>query len=163
MSQESRNINCQIIVPASIERVWQCWTTEEGLQSFMAPEVRIQMEPGGAFEIYFNPDAPEGKRGSEGMHILALQEPTFISFTWNAPPHLEDVRQQMTHVDVNLVGLAMDSTRVHLLHGGWGEDGQWEAAHSYFARAWPRVVLPRLRYRFEFGPVDWSRPPDLDS
>jgi len=50
---------------------------------------------------------------------------------------------------------------VALVHDGWGEGGEWDAAFAYFERAWPRVVLPRLRYRFEYGPIDWAHPPDL--
>ena len=35
------------------------------------------------------------------------------------------------------------------------------AANEYFQQAWLDVVLPRLRYRFEVGPIEWQNPPDL--
>jgi hypothetical protein len=40
--------------------------------------------------------------------------------------------------------------------------GEWDQAYEYFQRAWNRVVLPRLKYRFAVGPIDWQHPPDLD-
>ena len=33
-------------------------------------------------------------------------------------------------------------------------------AFEYFERAWGQVVLPRLRYRFERGPIDWDQRPE---
>ncbi len=42
---------------------------------------RLDLCPGGAFEMYFNPDAPEGQRGGEGYTILAIEEMRLLSFT----------------------------------------------------------------------------------
>lgn len=116
----------------------------------------------GPYEILFNLDAPKGSQGAEGMVVLAVQAPVFLSFTWNAPPHLPDVRGQRTHVAIRLEGINATTTRVHLSHGGWGTGGQWDEAFAYFTRAWSKVVLPRLAYRFRHGPVDWNNPPALD-
>ena len=57
--------------------------------------------------------------------------------------------------------LAAERTEVTLHHDGWGTGGQWDRAFEYFQRAWKEVVLPRLRYRFSVGPVDWKDPPEL--
>jgi uncharacterized protein YndB with AHSA1/START domain len=154
-----RAIFAEMTVPASLEAVWQAWTTEAGACTFFAPRARIELFPGGAYEMFFNLDAPPGKQGSEGMHLLAIQPPQMLSFTWNAPPELPTVRGQMTHVVIRLAPLGEKSTQVILRHDGWGSGGEWEQAHEYFERAWLKIVLPRLRYRFTVGPVDWQRPP----
>ena len=39
--------------------------------------------------------------------------------------------------------------------------GEWDQSFDYFTRAWGEVVLPRLKYRFEEGPIDWEVPPLL--
>ena len=158
---EIKSIECDILVPASIKEVWQAWTTVDGARSFFSPDARIDPVPGGPYEILFNPSAPPGSQGAEEMIILAMQEPTFLSFTWNAPPHLPDVRGHRTVVEIRLESIAADSTKVSLRHTGWGIGGQWDQAFEYFSNAWPRVVLPRLKYRFEQGPVDWSNPPSF--
>ena len=67
----------------------------------------------------------------------------------------------MTHVVIRLFETEAGETRVTLLHDGWGTGNEWDAAYQYFSSAWANVVLPRLRYRFESGPVDWSNPPIL--
>ncbi len=154
-----RVIVAEMTVPASLEAVWQAWTTEDGVCTFFAPRARIELRPGGAYEMFFDLDAPPGRQGGEGMHLLAIQPPQMLSFTWNAPPELPTVRGQMTHVVVRFYPLAEKSTRVTLQHDGWGSGGEWDQAFEYFERAWLKIVLPRLRYSFVVGSIDWQRPP----
>jgi uncharacterized protein YndB with AHSA1/START domain len=161
MTQDPQIIQCEAVVPAPIQSVWEAWTTNEGAVTFFAPETNICAEPGGAYEIFFRPDAPAGSRGAEGMQVLAVQEPYFLSFTWNAPPHLPTVRGQFTHVEIRLQSVDEQSTRITLEHGGWGSGGEWDEAFDYFVRAWGQVVLPRLVYSFEKGPVNWENPPSF--
>jgi uncharacterized protein YndB with AHSA1/START domain len=154
-----RVITVHIHVPASLTQVWQAWTTEEGTKSFFAPQGRIDLTPGGVYEMLFDLEAEPGEQGGEGMVVLAVQPERMLSFTWNAPPHLPSVRGQMTHVVVRLSPMDLKNTWVTLRHDGWGEGAEWEEAFQYFSRVWEAVVLPRLRYRFEMGAVDWSNPP----
>ena len=156
-----KQISCQIRIPAPVSQVWKAWTTEEGARTFFAPDCRIDLRVGGAYEMYFNPAAPEGKRGGEGLTFLAIQPERTLSFTWNAPPSLPEVRGQLTHVTLYFEPGEEGSTRLSLIHDGWGEGGQWDQAFEYFSRAWGEVVLPRLEHRFTVGPVDWDDPPAL--
>ena len=109
--------------------------------------------------MLFNLDARPGEQGGEGMMVLAVEPERMLSFTWNAPPDLPTVRGHMTHVVIRLFEAGPGNTRVILRHDGWGEGGEWDAAFRYFTRAWGEVVLPRLKYRFEHGPVNWNNPP----
>lgn len=156
-----RAIVGEVVVPALLAQVWRAWTTEEGAESFFAPRCHIELRPGGAYEILFVPDAEPGRRGAEGMRVMAVQPPRMLAFTWNAPHSLPAVRDQMTHVVIRLSEAGPGQTRVALRHDGWGEGGEWDQAFQYFTRAWNDVVLPRLKYRFEQGPVDWRNPPVL--
>jgi uncharacterized protein YndB with AHSA1/START domain len=160
-SRTDRAITCAVDVPAPAAEVWKAWTTPEGIQSFFAPRCRIDVRPGGAYEMFFDLDAEEGKQGGEGMVVMAVQPERMLAFTWNAPPHLPTVRGQRTHVVVRMVATDTEETRVTLCHDGWGDGDEWDEAFQYFSRAWSGVVLPRLRYRFEVGPVDWDNPPAL--
>ena len=53
-----------------------------------------------------------GMKGADDMRFMALQAPTMLSFDWNAPPHLAQVRQQRTFVVVRLKDVDGKSTRV---------------------------------------------------
>jgi uncharacterized protein YndB with AHSA1/START domain len=156
-----RVISGEITVPAGLDEVWQAWTTEAGICSFFAPRAHLDLRPGGAYEPLFDLDAPPGQQGAEGMLVLAIQPQQMLSFTWNAPPELPSVRGHMTHVVIRLFPLGDRSTKVTLQHDGWGSGGEWDKAYDYFVRAWLQIVLPRLKYRFTVGPLDWDNPPGV--
>ena len=156
-----RAIHGEVIVDADLGRVWDAWTTEDGIRSFFAPDCSVDLRVDGLYEIFFAPDAPAGERGADGMRLLVVEPHSRLSFTWNAPLHLPGVRGQRTHVVVWLDDAGEGRTRVTLRHDGWGEGDEWDRAFEYFSEAWIDVVLPRLKYRFAVGPVDWSNPPHL--
>lgn len=157
----SREISYEVQISAPVSEVWKAWTTEQGAKSFFAPACQIELQVGGAYEMYFDPEASAGERGGEGLTILAIQEERMLSFTWNAPPTLPKVRGQLTHVTLRFQELEEGLTALSLFHDGWGDGGEWDQAFDYFTRAWGEVVLPRLEYRFEHGPIDWENMPAL--
>ncbi|MCK6422585.1 MAG: SRPBCC domain-containing protein [Aquabacterium sp.] len=150
-----RAIDKEVVVPAPVGEVWAAWTTREGIRSFFAPDAEVDAKVGGAFHIHMDPLAPPGAKGADDMRFMALQPMRMLSFDWNAPPSLAQVRQQRTFVVVRLEPIDERQTRVRLHHTGWGDEGQWDQAYAYFDRAWGNV-LANLRKRFESGPVDWT-------
>lgn len=155
-SAAERAIDKEVIVPAPIQSVWQGWTTKAGIESFFAPEAEIEPKVGGAFHIHINPYGEPGMKGADDMRFMALQAPTMLSFDWNAPPSLPEIRKQRTFVIVRLADIDGKSTRVTLHHTGWGDGGEWDKTFVYFDKAWGNV-LGNLKRRFETGkPQDWT-------
>jgi len=160
--ETERVVKAEVIVNAGVDAVWEAWTTEAGIKTFLAPAGKIEPRVFGAFEIYFNPAGAPGQRGGEGNVILAMQPQKMLAFTWNAPPHLPNVRQQRTSVVVRFKALEKQRTQVTLIESGWGEGEEWDQAFTYFANAWQNIVFRLMKYRFEVGPVDWAKPPALN-
>lgn len=156
-----RVIRKEITLPAPVDKVWKAWTTEQGIKSFFATKCKIDMRVGGAYEIYFDTEAKPGQQGSEGCTILAIQPQKLLSFTWNAPPHMPEARKQFTHVTIRFMPEGEDVTTLLLCHDGWGEGGEWDKAYTYFDAVWGQVVLQRLIYYIEIGPIDWENPPPM--
>ena len=102
-------------IDAEVARVWEAWTTEEGIRSFFAPACNVELKVDGPFEILFDPGAEPGKRGAEGCRILAFQPGKMLAFTWSAPPHLAEARKQWTHVVVRFEEAGPKSTRVTIM------------------------------------------------
>jgi len=150
-----RVIEKEVVVAAPIQAVWQSWTTKAGIESFFAPEAEIEPTVGGAFHIHINPFGEPGMKGADDMRFMALQAPTMLSFDWNAPPSLPEIRKQRTFVVVRLADVDGKSTRVSLHHTGWGDGSEWDKAYAYFDRAWGNV-LANLKKRHDSGPVDWT-------
>lgn len=151
-----RGISKSMVVPAMVDSVWEAWTTEAGVKTFFAPEARVELSIGGPYEMLFNPEAPVGSQGGEGLTVLSYLPREMLSFEWNAPPEFPKIRQQKTWVVVHLDAEGQH-TRVRLAHLGFGRDDDWDRVYNYFVRAWD-VVLGRLAHRFAVGPIDWSDP-----
>jgi len=66
MIVHSKTIDCPV------DTAWWKWTTHEGLLTFFGESNKIELHPGGAFEIYFSMDQPEGLRGAEGCKVLSF-------------------------------------------------------------------------------------------
>ncbi len=142
------------VVNAPIGEVWRAWTTSEGLSAALGGRTtRVECVVGGAFEIHFSDDAPEGERGSEGCTVLSYVPRRMVSFTWNAPPQFVNARQQHSHVVVELrpVGggaVGEGATEITLTNLGFDELAgafpehaeEYRQVRAYFAGAWPKVL-----------------------
>lgn len=135
------SIQKTIVVDEIVEKVYERWTTPEGLKTFFGVENSVELKPLGKFEIYFLMDAPEGSRGSEGCKILSFVPNEMLSFTWNAPPHLEARHSGMyTYVVVNFKEIEKGKTEVLVRHLGWPEDERFPPVFDYFDKAWAFVL-----------------------
>ena len=138
-----RTIHLEVTVPRLRTAVWKQWTTVEGLR-FLVKDAKVDLRPGGFYELYFLAENPAGTRGGEGCRILSFLPERMVSFTWNAPPELARTRTQFTWVVVHFEDVA-GGTRVTLDHLGWPMSGlagdpQWEETFTYFERAWDGVM-----------------------
>jgi len=156
-----RNIFIETVLDAPVPEVWNSFTTEEGLESFFAPECRIDLRVRGLLDIYFYPEAPAGQRGAEGMRIMSVERNRMFSFTWSNPRDFPEIQGQLTHVTLKFYpdGKRKDLTRLVLIHDGWGDGEIWDQAYQYYIRAWRDEILYRLHYRYDRGPVNWRNPP----
>lgn len=141
-------IEAEVVVAASLDDIWNAWTTVEGVKSFFAPDARVEARPDGPYEIFFDPAAPAGRRGADGMRVLVCEPKRRFAFTWNAPEQFPAARAQRTRVTLLFTPVDPTRTRVTLTHDGFGEGEEWAAVRAYFDGAWKDVVLKRLAARF---------------
>ncbi len=132
---DPRILRKEVITSALIADVWTIWTTPEGITSFLAPKANIKLEVQGPYEIFFDPEAPLGFRGTEGCKLLGFDPMKILSAEWKAPPEFPNVRRQNTRVDIYFERVeALSKVRVE--HSSWQEGEEWDAAYEFFDRAW---------------------------
>jgi uncharacterized protein YndB with AHSA1/START domain len=131
-----------IKITISAEEAFGLWTTHEGLLTFFGKDNKIELRPGGAFEIYFLMENPYGSRGSEGCKILSYLPGKMLSFSWNAPPSFPQIRKSSykTWVVIEFNGISTNETELVLTHLGWPDDPAWNPVYDYFDRAWALVL-----------------------
>jgi uncharacterized protein YndB with AHSA1/START domain len=137
------------VIDAPVADVWQAWTSAEGIESFFAPKAaRVEPWPGGAFELWFGVDYPEGSRGSEGCKVHSVKPMEQFVFEWNAPPTLPVIRGLRTLVYLDFRALPDNRTELTLRNFGYGDGEDWAKSKAYFAKAWPNVMAS-LEKRFQ--------------
>lgn len=156
-----RNIYIETIIDAPVPQVWNTWTTGDGLESFMAPSCHIDLRVDGRMDIFFYPRAKPGRRGAENMRILSVVPLKMFGFTWSNPRDFPEISSQRTHVTLKFYPAEdqPQKTKLLLIHDGWGDGEIWDQAYRYYIRAWKEVILFRLHYRFDHGPINWNNPP----
>ena len=129
------------IIDAPVADVWKAWTTTAGIESFFAPKAaRVEPVPGGAFELWFGVNNPEGSRGSEGCLFHSVRPMEQLVFEWNAPPELPTIRKLRTLVYLDFKPLPGNRTELTLRNFGYGDGPEWARSKAYFEKAWPEVL-----------------------
>lgn len=152
-------IELETIVNAPRSEVFKTYTTSDGWKDMFGVNTKIEARPGGAWEVYFSMDPPEGSRGSEGCTVLSILPDRMLSHSWNAPPKFAHARAERTWVVVEFEDLTPTTTRVRLTHLGFTQQAaqhadhadEWKEVRGYFANAWPRV-LEALKAKWEKAP-----------
>ncbi|HWL94794.1 MAG TPA: SRPBCC domain-containing protein [Phycisphaerae bacterium] len=155
----------EVVVRAAIADVWHAWTTREGIASFFIPESNIDLRIGGPFELFMAMDKPDesGLRGSETCRILSYLDNEMLSFEWNFPPAVMNLRKSgaKTHVVIRFREIGEGQVKVTLSQLGWGKGEAWDAGYAYFDKAWG-MVLNMLKDHFdkrEAAAAPKARPP----
>lgn len=143
-----RIIHYEIEVNAPLEKIWNAWTTSEGITLFFSPKACVELWPGGKFEMYFMLDNPEGLQGSEDCKVLSYLPMKMLSFSWNAPPDNPTVRKERTWVVLQFEESASGSVHVTFDNLGYLNGPDWDRAYDYFVRAW-KSVLDSLKRSLE--------------
>lgn len=143
-----RKIELEATVEAPLPEVWQAWVTSDGVAAWLVQHARVELAVGGPFEIYFSLDAPEGLRGSEACTILSYAPQQMLSFTWNAPPSIPELRKlgPCTWVVVTFTEEGPRRTRLRLTQFGIHQGSDWDRYLEYFQNAWPRVLAACERH-----------------
>jgi uncharacterized protein YndB with AHSA1/START domain len=147
---DARSIHQEVDLAAPPERVFQLWTTLEGVRRFLAPDARIDPRVGGRYEILFQPDKdPEGVRqGTKGAHILRLEKNRVLAFEWRGREDMAEMNIEPlpTRVELTFEPVAGQPGRTHLslTHSGFLRGAGWDRSYDFFNQAWA-VVLARLK------------------
>lgn len=148
-----RAVRVEGTVNAPLQQVWRVFTTSQGAEEFFAQKANITLAIGGPYEIQFDPK--DERSGTKGLKILSYVPEEMISFQWNAPPELPEVRNGGTWVVVQVEPVDAYRTHVSITHLGWKTGPQWDQAYAHFQSGW-RDLMARLEKRFTDGPIDWT-------
>jgi uncharacterized protein YndB with AHSA1/START domain len=135
------------VIRATPRAIFDAWATREGWMAVMSGQgdrpgltANIELAIGGRYEWLF-----DGVTGSNGCQVLSYIPDRMLSFTWNAPPTIPEVRERRSWVVVEIDPTDASTEEapeceVTVTHLGFGQGEAWDKTYAYFDAAWPRVL-----------------------
>lgn len=142
-----RSIKLNIVVDATVETVFNLWTTVEGCRKFFGKDAIIDLKPGGKYEIYFLPriDPKSDINSTKGAKLLWMKKNKKLAFEWAMPPFAREynVNPLPTWVEVSFRPLKINSSKtcVHLEHHGFKRGGKWDHVYEFFIKGWSDILF----------------------
>lgn len=136
-----RVMQMEIEVPAAVEEVWRLWTTSEGLQSWMAPVIAVDLRIGGDWEASYDPAKKIGDKGNIHNEVLSFLPYRMLSIRVAKVPEeypLDAEKVKQTHTVVLFDRIDEATTRVQICGVGYGEGDDWDTIY--------RVSVDSTRY-----------------
>jgi len=150
LADAPKRLEFEVLVPAALPAVWTAFTTDSGLETWLAPSAHVVPEPGGPFLAVFAGSAPAGGT------ILAISPQAYLGVGAMAPGKFPHVRAERTYVLFTFASDGPERTRVHLTQTGWKDGAEWDDAYAYLAEG-NAQLLNALYDRFKNGPIAWPK------
>jgi uncharacterized protein YndB with AHSA1/START domain len=144
-----KRLDFEVVVPATLDQVWQAFTTADGLVTWLTPAAKVELRLGGPWEAGF----PGAKPG--GGTILSFLPREMLAVAALAPETFPTVRRERTQAVFRFEPVDAAHTRVRLSQIGWQTGREWDEAFAYLAKG-NAQLLNSLHHRFAAGPVDWQ-------
>jgi uncharacterized protein YndB with AHSA1/START domain len=145
---DSPALKIELSIPAPVHEVWEAFTTAKGLKSWLAPDVSVDLKPGGDWLVKF-----PGSTGGGTIESFVPEKEIVIRAL--APDRFPQVRAARTRAVFTFTAEG-NKTRVCLTQTGWQSGAEWDAAYEYLAGG-NAQLLAMLHHRFVAGPTDWQK------
>ena len=149
----------ETVLDAPVAEVWALLTTSEGLRSWMAPVVEVELRNGGRWEASYDVSKRIGDPGNIVNEVVAyVPEKLLVLRVESAPPgyplDLDLVRS--TRAIFELEPVEGDRTRLSVTGVGYGGGTEWDTIYRV-GLAGNRASLLQLHERIMSGPTDWTQ------
>ena len=155
-----RILRHEVVVDASLEDVWKALTTSEGLESFLAPVVYIELKTGGKFESNYQVGAKLGDPGTIHNQVLNYIPMEMFSIKVNLTEQFPQQAREAGTLFAVLTLQNLGSGRVKVTESmlGWGQGEEWDKTYRFFDSG-NAYTLGQLYRRFKEGPRRWNNNP----
>ncbi|MFG0257804.1 MAG: SRPBCC domain-containing protein [Phycisphaerales bacterium JB043] len=153
VAQDERDTIVQeYVISAPVSRVWDAFTTEEGIEGFMASHAQVDLRVGGAVMTHYGPDSVIGDPETIRHTILTMIPGRMYSGRVDFPFNDEVSEFQRLVMEtwgvVEFEALSPDVTLVRLTSCNYGRGGTWDQVRAFFNQG-NDFVMRKLREYLE--------------
>lgn len=152
-----RVLRQDIVVPATLEEVWQAVSTSEGLRTWVAPVAEVELKTGGHWYTNYKPGSKIGDPGTIYNTVLAYLPMQMVAMKIGITPPIfpEGPSSAGTLFAVlTLEDLGSRRVRVSEHMAGFGSGEDWDKVYKFFETG-NAYTLGQILRRFQVGPRTW--------
>jgi uncharacterized protein YndB with AHSA1/START domain len=157
-STGERVLQQEIIVDASLEDVWKTWTTSEGLRTFVAPMIVVELKTGGDWFANYALGAKVGDPGTIHNTVLNYLPMEMLSIkiglTDIFPKELRDANSLFSVLSFRDLGKKQVKVVESIV--GWRSGPNWDKTYEFFRRG-DALTLKAFSWSLQHGPIDWTK------
>lgn len=132
-----RVLRIETLVPVPLDRVWDAWSTDTGLQGWIAPVAHINLRTGGMITTHYDRRARLGDPGTIRLPITGYLEKQLIVLkvvlSDDFPKKVRDEQGNLQEI-VQFLDLGGGRTKIISSMVGWGDGKEWDQTYDFFAR-----------------------------
>ncbi|MCC6910121.1 MAG: SRPBCC domain-containing protein [Phycisphaerales bacterium] len=145
----NRTLEWNAEIDAPLAQVWDAFTTEDGIESWMTPLAEVDLRIGGSIKTNYNPQGTIGDETTIVHRILSLEPQRMLSSRVEKSPsgfpHAKVLEQAWGVWYFEPLGA--NRTHIRLVSAGWGSGSDWDAAETFF-QAGNEWTLNQLKEKF---------------
>lgn len=146
---KERVLRHSAVLDAPVEKVWQAFTTREGLESLLGVKARMErFAVGASYQTNYNREAGPDDPGWITHHILSFEPEVMISGRFTAPANAPVAKvAEAVWTVTRFEALDPTRTRLTVTMCGWQSGPEWDKAYAFFERgnAW---TLEQIKKKF---------------
>jgi hypothetical protein len=136
-SSGERVLRIESAVPASPKEVWKAFTTVDGLETWIAPVVSIDLRIAGILSTHYDKTAAIGSPGTIQLGIVNYLEGELMTLKVKLTKRFGEkvfAEDQNLQEIIQLIPLTNGTTKVISSMVGWGTGKEWDDAYDFFAK-----------------------------
>ena len=130
-------IQFSVTVPANRAEVWKLFTTDTGLEKWMAPVVKTNLKIGGWIKTNYDLNKTTDDSTAIQLDIINYLENEMLTLKVNLNNNFapETIREDKNLQEIiQLIDMGSGKTKIIYTMVGWGQGKNWEKAYSFFEK-----------------------------
>ncbi len=130
-----RALQFSIVVPVDRGKVWKLFTTDTGLEKWIAPVVKTNMKTGGWIRTNYDSTKTTDDSTAIQLDIINYLDNEMLTLKVNLndnfPPEANNEDQNLQEI-IQFVDIGNGNTKIISTMVGWGQGSHWDKTYSFF-------------------------------
>ncbi len=130
-------LQLSITVPVNRDEVWKLFTTDKGLEKWIAPVVKTNMKTGGWIRTNYDKTKTTDDSTTIQLDIINYLENEMLTLKVNLNDNFsKEVKEEDGNLQeiIQFISVGKQGTKIISTMVGWGQGADWDKAYNFYER-----------------------------